>query len=400
MSRGLRLLLPALALVASAWAAPVPQATYDDAFGSEGTADGQFRQPFGVTVSEGRVYVSDFANNRVQRFTTSGEFRAIVGASASLRGPTGVAVNPANGDLYVADAGNHRIVQFNKDGGFIRAWGSLGFGDGQFNVPAGVAFSAKNEQVYVSEQNGNRVQRFSTSGTFRGKWGSAGSGDGQFNAPDGIAVDPATGQIFVAEFGNNRIQRFTATGGFVRKWGTLGSANGQLRQPIGLTVDGESRVYVADTGNDRIQIFDAQGKFLAKFGQSGSGSGKLDQPEGVALSSDNVAFVAEYGNNRVSRWTITNRNRPPTVVITGPARRSTSAPRAWLRGTASDPDGSGDLKLLTFTEGTRTFSVPAKSAWSQQVWLRRGTNVFEVVATDQSGAQSAKATVTIVRRTN
>ena len=40
----------------------------------------------------------------------------------------------ANGDVYVSDGyGNDRVVVFDKNGKFVRAWGKLGTGPGEFS---------------------------------------------------------------------------------------------------------------------------------------------------------------------------------------------------------------------------------------------------------------------------
>ena len=55
--------------------------------------------------------------------------------------PWGVAVDAA-GNVYVADYSNHRIQKFTSTGTFLAKWGSLGSGDGQFSSPIGVAMDA------------------------------------------------------------------------------------------------------------------------------------------------------------------------------------------------------------------------------------------------------------------
>jgi DNA-binding beta-propeller fold protein YncE len=90
-------------------------------WGSFGTGDGQFRNPFGVAVnpSTGDVFVVDLSNNRVQKFDSSGNFIAKWGSAGSGDGqfenPFGVAVNPSTGDVFVADTGNSRIQVFAFD---------------------------------------------------------------------------------------------------------------------------------------------------------------------------------------------------------------------------------------------------------------------------------------------
>lgn len=55
-----------------------------------------------------------------------------------LSKPESVVVDSKD-NVYVADYGNHRIQKFSKDGNFILKWGSKGVGDGEFNGPAGLS---------------------------------------------------------------------------------------------------------------------------------------------------------------------------------------------------------------------------------------------------------------------
>jgi len=91
---------------------------------------------------------------------------------------------------------------------FIKKWGSLGTGDGEFNDTSGVAIDPKTGNVYVSDFYNSRIQKFDSNGTFITKWGSSGTGNGQFISPHDVAVDPKTGNVYVADFFNSRIQVF------------------------------------------------------------------------------------------------------------------------------------------------------------------------------------------------
>ena len=46
------------------------------------------------------------------------------------------------GHVYVADTFNNRIQKFTSTGLFIREWGSLGSGNGQFNLPVGIGLDS------------------------------------------------------------------------------------------------------------------------------------------------------------------------------------------------------------------------------------------------------------------
>jgi DNA-binding beta-propeller fold protein YncE len=70
---------------------------------------------------------------------------------------------------------------------FVKKWGSMGTGDGQFNTPYGVDVDSAGN-VWVVERNGDRVQKFDKDGNFVFKFGSLGAGEGQFDFPRMVAV--------------------------------------------------------------------------------------------------------------------------------------------------------------------------------------------------------------------
>jgi len=205
---GVMLLASAAALAQTVSSSPTLVTTW----GSAGSGPGQFNGPQGLAIDPaGNVYVADSDNNRIQKFTSNGNYLNKWGIAASGPGqfnsPSDVAIDSA-GNIYVADTSNHRIQKFNSNRIFLSqlGTGSVGSGEGQFNTPRGVAVGAA-DVVYVSDQNNNRMQKFDSHGTFLATWGTRGSDPGQFINPAMPAVD-ASGNIYVAEYDNNRVQKF------------------------------------------------------------------------------------------------------------------------------------------------------------------------------------------------
>ncbi|HXX06336.1 MAG TPA: SMP-30/gluconolactonase/LRE family protein, partial [Candidatus Bathyarchaeia archaeon] len=122
--------------------------------------------------------------------------------------PSGIAIDK-NGYIYVVDTNNQRIEKFTSDGQFLTKWGTLGADDGQFFRPIGIAIDSSGN-VYVTDSGNSRVQKFTSNGQFLTKWGSNGTDDGQFLSPAGIAVDPA-GNVYVSDSNpyNPSIQKFS-----------------------------------------------------------------------------------------------------------------------------------------------------------------------------------------------
>jgi DNA-binding beta-propeller fold protein YncE len=311
----------ALALIpaGSASAAYVQQR----AWGSSGTAEGQFDSPQGVATLPGAVYVADTANSRIQAFDPLGTFLFTWGfgvqdglfkreycTSSCQKGIPGqqygqvhtpTAIAAAKNYVYVADFQTSRIERFSLNGkGPVLSWGSFGPGNTQFKNPAAVATDTTGH-VYVADTGNNRIKKFAANGAFLSKWGNAGSADGQVQYPWGIAADNA-GNVYVADTYNNRVEKFSANGKFLAKWGRRGTGNGQFQQPFGIATDRGGNVYVADTFNDRIQKFSPKGVFLGKWGKPGSGKGRFRGPQDVAVDGQGHVYVADTNNHRIVKY--------------------------------------------------------------------------------------------------
>jgi len=313
IAHGLGSILLLMATLPSPAAAQVPP--YITQWGGGGSGPGQFNGPGGIAVDvDGNVFVADYGNNRVQKFTSSGVFLAQWGthgsANGQFNGPEGLAVDPG-GNVYVADFGNNRVQKFTSSGVYVTQWGTTGTGAGQFNFPLGVAVDASGF-VYVADNGNWRVQKFTGTGAYVSRWGTPGSGDGQFFAPTGLAVD-VMGNVYVGDTGNgcsihnDRVQKFSSSGVYLGQWGTHGSGDGQFGGactggPWGIAVDAHGIAYVADYGNNRVEVFNDAGLYLGQWGTSGGGPSEFSRPYSVALDNAGNVYVAEVGNNRVQKF--------------------------------------------------------------------------------------------------
>ena len=69
----------------------------------------------------------------------------------------------AAGDVYVADWGNHRVQKFSADGRYLMSYGGADRGAGSLDHPAGVAVDSDGD-VYVTDWGNNRVQIYEPDG--------------------------------------------------------------------------------------------------------------------------------------------------------------------------------------------------------------------------------------------
>jgi DNA-binding beta-propeller fold protein YncE len=118
--------------------------------------------------------------------------------------PTNIA-RAADGRLFVTDSMNFRVQIFDADGQYVRAFGRVGDGWGDFNKPKGVAVDS-NGHIYVVEGLNDVVQIFDDTGHLLLVFGGSGTGSGQLWLPSGIAI--VNDVVYVADAANRRVQMF------------------------------------------------------------------------------------------------------------------------------------------------------------------------------------------------
>ena len=100
-----------------------------------GTGVGQVSNPKGIALdSQGRIYVVDNGNDRVQVFENNGTYLRTIGGPEFFFSPWGVAVAD-DGSTFISDAEAHRIFVFDSAGNFTGSWGEKGSLGHELNRP-------------------------------------------------------------------------------------------------------------------------------------------------------------------------------------------------------------------------------------------------------------------------
>ena len=136
-------------------------------WGRKGDKPGEFNLPHSVvTDSQGRVYVADRSNARIQVFNGEGKFLE-QWKSAELGRPWALDIGP-DGNLYVVDGGDmtHKnpdrasIMKVDLNGHLLESWSSFGNYDGQIYWGHDIAVG-KDGGIYVGDVYfGMRVQKW------------------------------------------------------------------------------------------------------------------------------------------------------------------------------------------------------------------------------------------------
>ncbi|MBI5879135.1 MAG: hypothetical protein HZB53_15920 [Chloroflexi bacterium] len=126
-------------------------------FGREGHESGELWFPnSAVADGDGRIYVGDSNNGRVQVFDRQGQVLSMI-PGFSL--PRGMAID-AEQRLYVVDAVAQEVEVYDTtkaQAELLFRFGDFGLGDGQFNYPNDIAIDGSG-RLYITDRASNRVQ--------------------------------------------------------------------------------------------------------------------------------------------------------------------------------------------------------------------------------------------------
>ena len=226
-----------------------------------GNLPGQFKEPWDVAVAPDQsIYVADTWNHRVQHLSPDGSSLKVWGSEGNTDGqavdnesvffgPRGIATDK-DGRVFVADTGNKRIQVFNGDGTFVSQFGGSGLQPGQLDEPVGVATDAQGNIAVADTWNG-RVQLFSSTGQPLTSWDIDGWLDKDKVGKPYLAIDGKS-RVYVADQVGRRILVFNESGKYLGGFGQYGNDTQGFGLPGGIAVDNEGFVYVVDAVFGRV----------------------------------------------------------------------------------------------------------------------------------------------------
>ena len=258
--------------------------------------------PHGISVdSDGNIWIVDGQDNAP---------RPARGAAPAPGGtPAPLPMGPPSGATK-----GHQVIKFSPDGKVLLTLGKPGgaAAPDYFFQPNDVIVG-RNGDVFVGEGHGggnSRILKFDKTGKFIKEFGKLGAGPGEFNQPHALALD-SQGRLFVADRTNNRDQVFDQEGKFIAE-------HTQFGRPSGVFIDKNDNLYVADSESQsraaNVYGYNPGVKRGIRFGSAktgvvagfipdpSEGAGGTTAAEGVAVDSNGVVYGAEVGPRALKRY--------------------------------------------------------------------------------------------------
>ncbi|MCK4776773.1 MAG: hypothetical protein KAS39_00245, partial [Actinomycetia bacterium] len=153
---------------------------------------GDLYYPSGIDIAEdGKVYVADMKNTRIQVFDSTGDFLDWFPKEreeGDLFFPNDLYVK--DGKIYVADGLNNQVRIYDTEGKLLKKFGELGRSPGEINAPGGIAV-ADDGTIYLTDKFNLTLTAFTPEGELKWVKGEAPKTDREprlFGIPAGVDV--------------------------------------------------------------------------------------------------------------------------------------------------------------------------------------------------------------------
>jgi DNA-binding beta-propeller fold protein YncE len=207
---------------------------------------------------------------------------------------------------------NHQILKFSNDGKQLEmrlfdpkhprsqaeARANPNPGPYAYGNPAVLAHLPDGHFLLGDGYWNSRIIEYDADGAYIREFGELGSGPGQFDLIHGLAVDRDR-RIYVADRNNDRIQVFTWEGAYVEEWPNV-------TDPVGIFIDDNDAVWVISAALNRILEYSTEGELLYHFGAYGGTSGGfpggLSRPHELDVDQDGNLYVTSWDGGWVNKF--------------------------------------------------------------------------------------------------
>ena len=212
-------------------------------WGQKGSGPGQFDglSDIALDATSGLLYAAETNNHRIQVLNANGWHSGSLGsygaAPGQLDGPTRLAIS-ADGRIYVLDRGNDRVQVFDSSGERLAGWPQ--------RRPRDVALSAGGVVVVLHEPSIPEVAIYSPMGEQIDRF-SLWDGRGSLVDASHLVTDSG-GMLYAVDNNRRRVVAYTLAGEYRFEWPlAIGSITGIGLSPDGLlyasSLEGETTVY-------------------------------------------------------------------------------------------------------------------------------------------------------------
>ena len=245
------------------------------------TTNSLFRPVDVETDSSGNIYVLEYGNNRIKKFDSAGNYKAVFGGYGSRCNQWRLARQfQIYGDrIYLADYFGKRIVVLDLDGGCVAT------SDTRYSYPNGIAVN--NDFIFVGN-SGSNIETFKRSTLTQ--HGIQQHDQSDINWAWGMSFNNAGNRLIISNFRGRRVSEYATSGDGSQL--TLQTKSSEYRTFTDAGYDSNGNIYSTE--------FRLLRKYNSNLNSQLTKSG-FAAPYGMHTSGDNI-FVADYSRNSLKKF--------------------------------------------------------------------------------------------------
>jgi hypothetical protein len=255
-----------------------------------------FKDPTGLSLGDGNIYVSDSLLKGVYVIDQDDKVVNAIGdyiTYSTLARPMGIMYSKNSKTLYVTDTQKGGVLSQSGLSDLVRAGPSYSAGKEV------VAVWNENNKLWVLNKERSVVEEYDLIiKRNTNEYLERGASSAKLNSPMDLYIDES--HVYIADTGNNRVQVFDREFNFIRNVG-LGKGGITLNGPKGVTTDGK-RIYVSDTINQRVIAFSMDGYPLKIIGGGSADENYSFSSPTVLRYADNHLYVLDSKKKRVAKF--------------------------------------------------------------------------------------------------
>jgi tripartite motif-containing protein 71 len=219
--------------------------------------------------------------------TELGRFGETGSGAGAFNNPSAIDISN-DGRLFICDRGNHRIQVFDRRGVFLRNFGGFGSGEDMFDEPLDV-WARSTINIYIADYNNQRIKRYNKDLIYlSSKYSNPGDDERfQYERVLSIAYSPQ-GDMFILDESDYKVIKINPQNKGEVAFGYYESGIGELTTPVQLELSSNHRVVVSDAGAKAIYVYDYFGNFLFTLEHD-----QMQYPGGIAFDDDDRLYVAD-----------------------------------------------------------------------------------------------------------
>ena len=204
---------------------------------------GKMKHPLCIDFYQNKVFVSQYMGGCLLVYDLNGTFLQQIGTpgngEAQFNNPFGITINQSDGKIFVCDCGNNRVQIFSKDFQFKSQ-----FGKGILKYPIDIKLTS--EFIYVLSNTKPFLYSF-RHGLTQIQSPVLTSISKHLSYPCSFFIDGA-GNFIISDYKQNAVIIFNHQGDVIHR------ITGSVRKPMGVTLDARGRIIIVGE-NHRLLIF-------------------------------------------------------------------------------------------------------------------------------------------------